>query len=94
MNPYYEAALLLEKEGWCQHDPINRKGERCWLGALSHVVGDAVLMQNLFLPQLRRFMKVQSLSDWNDKEGRTVQEVTEALRWMGDIIEKGKKNVP
>ncbi len=71
-----KAADYIEKHGWCQHILMDSKGRVCILGALGKVcVGDMTKENN----RLREFVG-PCVASWNNKPGRTVEEVTALLR--------------
>lgn len=88
IEPYQQALLdaatYLETHGWCQNRAYD--GDKsCMAGAVYRVIhGKDFVGVELPLYRQARFAIVDSINDlvvsWNDKPGRTVEEVTAALR--------------
>lgn len=82
------AAEVIRERGWCQMDYKNDQGNVCTLGALSVAVGkDPVCtVDYLQIADSIGAMKVhlqlgfgEAIAHWNDKPGRTVEQVINAL---------------
>ena len=78
-----DAADLLEREGWCQGIAQDGWGARCLVGAIwaaYYLLGSPRdTLDTIFralIPEIGRAFMV----DFNDTPGRTVEEVTAALR--------------
>ena len=69
-----KAAQLIEKRGWCQHRYFGDNGELCIVGAL-----DSVGAPENVCTQIMNELNC-GISSWNDRAGRTVDEVLAALR--------------
>lgn len=76
-----EAAELLDSVGWIQHDGGNSKIGFCALGALNLTALGWNMFNNCKL-SLARAMGTASykIVEWNDKPGRTKEEVLAAFR--------------
>ncbi len=88
IKPWSKALLntaeLLEQQGWCQYRWCDPLGRYCILGALSTVEIDDYTRDHA-LKVLRTYLKVHDLAVWNDREGRTVKEVTAKLRQAAQL---------
>lgn len=77
-----EAADYIEKYGWCQNRFEELTGPVCLIGAFfkcSYVDLDSQILEN-FRDRLGSFLNVNNVCKWNDTEGRTKEEVINALR--------------
>ncbi len=86
---FHKAADLLEKDGWTQHTmyrwdfaddkcEVCVKTQRCVLGALRDVASNAEDYTNAHLA-LAQYIKA-AVSNWNDQEGQTLENVARTLR--------------
>lgn len=91
------AADILEADGWCQGVARDQAGRHCALGAIgtaAHKDGANLLTREAFELQdaatdmLQAHLEVDWVHEWNDKPGRTKDEVVQALRaaaeWRAD----------
>lgn len=94
MNPYEETIEVLEKYGWIREQAGNTRIGFCVSGALIYVAHQQYCMQpgtaegivhrERDLLAWRHFFcnttGIYSVADWNDRDGRTKEEVLEELR--------------
>lgn len=73
-----EAAKVIEKYGWHQNDYGNESQGFCAIGALSKAGPLADI--DTAIRALQKHVRRLSIADWNDKPGRTKEEVLKALR--------------
>lgn len=71
-----DAAAYIEENGWCQ-GALSRDGRVCALGGLDRVTDDAGTYLNAVF-RLRQVLPCAA-AHWNDRAGRTKQEVVDAL---------------
>jgi hypothetical protein len=74
----YDAADLIDANGWCQREMKSNQGCYCAMGAIN-----AVTLTPLRHPAwdaVREEIFGGSISSWNDHPDRTVDQVTTALR--------------
>lgn len=82
---FLKAADYIEQHGWCQKVLQDMDGKVCLLGALSFGGADGMCSVRL-VEQVGRYLKRKGLTKrgtavvWNDKPGRTKEEVVAALR--------------
>jgi hypothetical protein len=69
------AADVLRRDGWMQGDVINQAGHSCALGALAVVSEDR---EHAAYRAFRDYLG-GPIGSWNDKPGRTADEVIAAL---------------
>jgi hypothetical protein len=86
-NALLRAAELIEPEGkWCQGIYHGYDGAHCLVGALATPTEG---MSHVAYKELRRWVEeavnCESLTDWNDADGRTQAEVVAALRKAADL---------
>lgn len=79
-----DAATYLETHGWRQHDVGEHGSPCCVLGAIAEAAGQGDTSNMHYLAASRALHEVvggnTSVIAWNDAPGRTVEEVTAALR--------------
>lgn len=68
-----EARATLLRDGWCQGQFKNQRGEHCLIGALSGG------MDGIAYKTLTELSGIRRIARWNDSDGRTVDEVLELL---------------
>lgn len=73
------AADQIERHGWAQLVFDAKDGSRCVLGAINRVVGSTYIQRDRSKELLWAYIG-QSPMYWNDKPGRTADEVIETLR--------------
>jgi hypothetical protein len=92
----WDAADEIERRGWCQNDLVTAEGRICLQGAMYAVIGGAfhgvgsslrvvcsLTQQKLFYnanTALMNYLGIASPWMWNDRKGRTKEEVVTALR--------------
>lgn len=82
---FLKAADYIEQHGWCQQVLQDMDGRVCLLGALSFVASGSLCSVRL-VGQVGRYLKRTGLTKrgtavvWNDKPGRTKEEVVAVLR--------------
>lgn len=72
------AADLIERDGWCQGHAMNDAGEMCLMQALVFTASGMCEFH-----KLRRILGHaidEPIVEWNDRPGRTKEEVITALR--------------
>lgn len=72
-----EAARLIRDKGWCQGVYRDDAGRHCAVGALCEATGDGGL--DLARSYLWQRIRTTSIADWNDRPGRTEQDVIAAF---------------
>jgi hypothetical protein len=74
----YDAADLIDANGWCQGVNRSAEGYYCALGA----IGKASMFGEVLPPveALRREIRSTGVAEWNDEPGRTKDQATTALR--------------
>jgi hypothetical protein len=72
------AATLLRERGWCQGRFHDSRGRSCAAGAIRVVTGDTDA-ELAARRALRRVVGGEAIALWNDKIGRTAEEVITAL---------------
>lgn len=68
------AAEYMREHGWCQGTLQNEQGQCCANGAMDKAIPSVtrfIDVQNAFYRELG----IKSVTDWNDKPGRTQEEV-------------------
>jgi hypothetical protein len=81
-NMLREAADLIEKRGWCQHQLEDHRGRVCALGALTRVptrLVDAHAKAHLALENFINQKFSLSIVEWNDCRARTKEQVIETF---------------
>ena len=76
-----QVAELIRRCGWCQHELKDSDGRLCLLGALGDLhgrPGESVARLWLYATAGTRH-----LGEWNDRPGRTVDEVLDLLKRAG-----------
>lgn len=76
------AKAVLLTRGWCQNRAVNDKGNVCLAEALAIACEDSPDQEKLFVEVsevMCQFMNKRYITDWNDQEGRTKENVLEAL---------------
>ena len=91
------AAMLLERDGWCQHVARDSLGRRCLGGAISGVgtlipfsLDDSdrsVDVENLLMAHAP-FLIEKGVGGWNDEKGRTKEDVTHLLVRLAELADK------
>ena len=79
-----DAADLLERDGWCQHAPMDERGRRCLINAV-YSVGDYMACRDAER-QIKLFIDKPHLSWWNDTDGRTKEQVIAVLRGCAKCV--------
>ncbi len=79
------AADQLETVGWCQGTEMDRQGRMCAVGAIRRACrdrGEEVfgMLSHLAIVRVCTVVDEVSVPSWNDREGRTRDDVTTALR--------------
>ena len=83
------ALALLERDGWCKDTALDADGRRCTLGAINAALcldeGAETTEAGLAAVRALRVSGEGTphrrfVVDWNDAEGRTVEDVLEAFR--------------
>lgn len=79
------AAELLERDGWCRGNSIDRQGRRCAMGAInsaSHEPGSGTAWDRFdqAADRLQTYLGRTHVPDWNDHPERTAEQVIAALR--------------
>ena len=75
------SADVLDRDGWNQGSYVEEHGTRCLVGAVKKVEHDFEIRRECYdflhavIGEPRTY-----LTDWNDRDGRTKDEVTAALR--------------
>lgn len=86
-HPALLIADYLEEHGWVQgHFEDFGGGACCISGAGRKIFGDDVYYGNIY-PRVRQLLSMgvhMSVSEWNDAEGRTYEEVITVLRGGSD----------
>lgn len=75
------AAALIRTHGWCQGAYRGKKGSYCLLGAVDMIVdlnGEEKTYDVLFERAMKK-LGTQFVTRWNDKPGRTMDEVLDFL---------------
>jgi len=92
------AADVIRERGWCQETCMDEKGSVCLLGALLTADGIDLLaaevvscsyLERVTERAIERHINHDSVPGWNDKEGRTVEEVIavlEATAWENAAV--------
>lgn len=80
------AAEVLERDGWTQDESISDSGQHCAIGAIVEAVDKDMSRENPAYYTFRDYLG-QSVSRWNDRKGRTADEVIDALRAAADAAE-------
>lgn len=75
-----DAANILERDGWCQSVCLNKRGERCIMGALGAVYHSSMLDWPQQAIHALNINLQGPIASWNDKSGRTKEEVLAMLR--------------
>jgi hypothetical protein len=73
-----KARELLERGGWCQGTEYNYRGQRCLVGAV-YYVAPTYLDARVAVAALQRETDGAWPAFWNDKPGRTKEEVFELI---------------
>ncbi len=83
-----EAAVLIERKGWCQKHLMDVKGRMCTIGAMTSVwdLESDWNMDVISLAQDKLTAVVGPLVEWNDTDGRTKAEVVEVLRYVATRV--------
>jgi hypothetical protein len=85
----YDAADLIDANGWCQGEYRSEGGCYCITGALVEVIGLGSFSEwSEAALAVEREIDEPHLPAWNDTEGRTVDQVTTALRNAARTAEK------
>lgn len=77
-----DAANILESDGWCQRRVHSVDGRHCAVGAMFRAVKHDQLgwdHRNAIF-HLRVSLSVDNIAKWNDRRGRTKEEVIAAFR--------------
>lgn len=99
MNIFEQAIEEIEKRGWCQGGFESSNGSVCAAGALKAALGvkptDSVFTLHPAHPAYLGSLEVlagvvgspsvAAIAEWNDRLGRTEDEVLEALRKAGKV---------
>ncbi len=85
---FFEAADLLEKDGWCRDALITVEGKRCAMGALGQIeVPDKDgAIYNEIIPRALKVGREKlgvSISEWNDDVAKDQSVVIRVLREIG-----------
>ena len=81
----WDAADLLERDGWCQREFEDAQGRYCLVGAINRAPSPGVYSLELEIQRLsatgymQTFLGMEPMR-WNDMHGRTKEEVVSALR--------------
>ena len=81
----WDAADLLERDGWCQREFEDAQGRYCLVGAINRAPSPEPYSLELEIQRLtatgymQRFLGMEPMR-WNDMHGRTKEEVVSALR--------------
>jgi hypothetical protein len=81
----WDAADLLERNGWCQREFEDEQGRHCLVGAINRAPSPGVYSLELEIQRLsatgymQTFLGMEPMR-WNDMHGRTKEEVVSALR--------------
>lgn len=85
-----DAKRLIEEHGWCQEIMHHIDGRHCMVGAILCAAGetpsDRWPFTRTVAAQAAEEVVQQYLPSWNDKEGRTVEEVLAALDRAMEIV--------
>jgi hypothetical protein len=87
-----EAAEVIKQRGWIQGRLRDKQGRVCAIGAISHVFDTDLALRCGAVgaeQNLRKYLSIDggdeiTIASWNDKPGRTKEEVVQAMLHVAD----------
>lgn len=79
---------ILERDGWCQGQYTNYRGEHCLAGAMGRAAGLSLFYEEekVLSGLIKKDNPLDNIVCWNDRLGRTKEQVIELLERAKELV--------